>query len=435
MRRPRARRPAAVAVGRGPVAASSGRNGSNQAGAPGAVASAPRSTAPAGHGARSHGSVVRRVDEVARGRRAAIGGPTRSRGRRAGAAAAGRRGCPRRPGPGRGRHDDDAVGEEHGLGDEWVTSTIVVPVRCQRSSSSALNRSRVRASRALNGSSSSSTAGSSASARAIATRWRVPPDRVDGLAPGELAQPDEAEQLVRARRLARRGQPASSIGKRDVPLGRPPREQPRLLEHEPDRAGPGPATGRPSIATAPASGAMQAREHAQQRALAAAVGADERDDLARRDVERRCRRAPWIVRAPRNVSETSSTRMPAPAERRGRGARADGRGRVDRASVSGARSSHLRRTSRAQRGRRRAACPGAGRAVDPRPSSIRTVPSAPAGAARAPPRICRAADVVRGAARGLVPRRGTLPPVGNRTLPRRLWRNLPLAAGSRRGSP
>jgi hypothetical protein len=52
----------------------------------------------------------------------------------------------------------------------WVTTTIVVPVRSQRLSSSALNRSRVSASRALNGSSRSSTLGSRARARAIEIR-------------------------------------------------------------------------------------------------------------------------------------------------------------------------------------------------------------------------------------------------------------------------
>ena len=51
-----------------------------------------------------------------------------------------------------------------------VTMTIVVSVFSQRSSSSRLKRSRVSASSALNGSSSRSSSGDRASARAIAAR-------------------------------------------------------------------------------------------------------------------------------------------------------------------------------------------------------------------------------------------------------------------------
>ena len=61
-------------------------------------------------------------------------------------------------------------------GIEWVTKTIVVPVRCQMRRTSVFIRSRVISSSAPNGSSMSRIAGSSASARAIATRCCIPPE-------------------------------------------------------------------------------------------------------------------------------------------------------------------------------------------------------------------------------------------------------------------
>ena len=95
----------------------------------------------------------------------------------------------------------------------WVTMTMVVAARCQRRSSSRSNRSRVRASSALNGSSSSRTSGSRASARASATRCRVPPDSSAGREV-VTAGSRSTNSLRRASRSRRRraGQPASSSG-------------------------------------------------------------------------------------------------------------------------------------------------------------------------------------------------------------------------------
>src|SRR5436190_4351750 len=62
----------------------------------------------------------------------------------------------------------------------WVTKTMVVPVRCQMSSRKPCMRRRVSASSAANGSSISSTFGSTASARAICSRWRMPPESCAG---------------------------------------------------------------------------------------------------------------------------------------------------------------------------------------------------------------------------------------------------------------
>ncbi len=57
-----------------------------------------------------------------------------------------------------------------------VTNSAVMPVRSSSERISVRIESRSRVSRFDSGSSNSSTSGSIASARAIATRWRWPPD-------------------------------------------------------------------------------------------------------------------------------------------------------------------------------------------------------------------------------------------------------------------
>ena len=61
-----------------------------------------------------------------------------------------------------------------------VISTTVAPVSRQMRSSSSPISSRVCWSSAPNGSSSSSTFGSSTSVRAMQTRWRMPPESCAG---------------------------------------------------------------------------------------------------------------------------------------------------------------------------------------------------------------------------------------------------------------
>src|ERR1017187_7338828 len=60
---------------------------------------------------------------------------------------------------------------------EWVTKRMVLPVSPHRRSSSSWRLRRVRASRAPKGSSMSMMGGSRARTRAMATRWRMPPER------------------------------------------------------------------------------------------------------------------------------------------------------------------------------------------------------------------------------------------------------------------
>ena len=117
----------------------------------------------------------------------------------------------------------------------WVTRTMVGAARSQRRRSSRSNRSRVSASSALNGSSSRRTSGSSASARASATRWRIPPDSSDGRA--VVAAGIEVDEVDQRREPggAAVGGPAGELERvGDVVGGRPPRQQARLLEDEAD---------------------------------------------------------------------------------------------------------------------------------------------------------------------------------------------------------
>ena len=236
--------------------------------------------------------VRRRVGEMAPdlARRSATRPPRR--GRRWSAAGAGRPRCPPRRGPGRGDRTTTRSATRIASGMLWVTMTIVGAARSQRRSSSRSNRSRVSASSALNGSSRSRTSGSSASARARATRWRIPPDSSDGRAVVDGGvEADELDQRGEPRR-APFGGPAGELERvGDVVRGRPPRQQPRLLEDQPDR-GSGPVIGAPSSAPSPPVGREQAGDDAQERRLAAAVRADEGDDPAARDVEIDARRGP-----------------------------------------------------------------------------------------------------------------------------------------------
>ncbi len=309
----------------------------------------------------------------------------------------------------------------------WVTSDDRRARSAPRAAAArALNRSRVSASRALNGSSRSRTAGSSASARAIATRWRVPPDRVDGRRAANSRRPTSPSRSSARAAWRSADQPASSSGKRTFASARAPGEQPRLLEDEADPrvrarspaiavdrhasrrpARSGPAMTRRSVLLPQPLGPISATT-----SRGSDVEVDPVEDVVGARAAERERDA---------VDET-----PAPGAGTGR----RGRGGSWRLWSRSSPSSPC--TSVAALGARR--CDGARprRGTHrPRPSSIRTVPSAPVGAASLPsPRICcapRALPPSRSWARPAS--RGTLPPVGNCTLPRRLARSLPRALG------
>ena len=173
---------------------------------------------------------------------------------------------------------------------EWVTSTMVLPVRCQISSSEWLIASRVMASSAPNGSSISSTLGSSARARAIATRWRMPPESSFGRLWPASPRPTRASmacaalaQLGPRQRLVADAEQQGGVVARGLPG-----QQIGVLEHQPDLpafAPPRPGT-RPLSDTVPLVGVDETRHGLQQRALAAAGRADQRHEGALLDRER-----------------------------------------------------------------------------------------------------------------------------------------------------
>ena len=133
----------------------------------------------------------------AAGRSDAAAAP-RPRARTGRAGAAGRSGTIvlMRPGPGGEHHD--AVGERHRLvdmvGDEQHGGAAVAPDIEQE----VLHLlARVCTSSAAKGSSISSTFGRMASARATATRWRMPPDSSSGPLVDRLGQADALQRLPR----------------------------------------------------------------------------------------------------------------------------------------------------------------------------------------------------------------------------------------------
>ena len=115
----------------------------------------------------------------------------------------------------------------------WVTNTMVVPVRRQMRISSAFIRSRVISSSAPNGSSISSSFGSNASARAIATRCCIPPDSSQGWRSANALELDQLQQVGGAA-AALLGRETHDLERQlDVLDDRPPVHQDRRLEDHP----------------------------------------------------------------------------------------------------------------------------------------------------------------------------------------------------------
>ena len=155
-----------------------------------------------------------------------------------------------------------------------VTSSTVGRWTRSGRSSSACIRMRVSASSAPKGSSASSSCGSRTSERASATRCCSPPESAFGQASSRPAEADIGE-----RRPPALGRIPIAQAEDDVLEHALPGQQPRILEqHRPvsghlDRPVPSTSSSRPAM-------------RAQQRALAGAAPADQRHELARRDVER-----------------------------------------------------------------------------------------------------------------------------------------------------
>ena len=132
--------------------------------------------------------------------------------------------------------------------------------------------SRVISSRAPNGSSKRARSGSATSARAIETRIRMPPDSARGCWCSNPVSPTRSSiSWARSRRVGAR-RAAQLLHELDVAGGAAPLQQGRVLE---DVAG-----GRGGDGDAAARGRLQAGREAQQRGLAAARRADDRDEVA-----------------------------------------------------------------------------------------------------------------------------------------------------------
>jgi hypothetical protein len=132
----------------------------------------------------------------------------------------------------------------------WVTMRMVAPVRRHTVSRKSCMWRLVRASSAPKGSSSSRTSGSGARARAIATRWRMPPDSSRGRASANSVS--DMIPSSSSTRSSRRSFDQLAIwrpnamflrtdahGKSEYPWNTMP------------RSGPGPTTRSPSTSTTP----------------------------------------------------------------------------------------------------------------------------------------------------------------------------------------
>ena len=138
---------------------------------------------------------------------------------------------------------------------------------------------RVWASSAENGSSMSSTAGSTASARAMPTRWRMPPDSWCGYLSSKPSSPVMAMNAPRALGPLRRGAAPAPRGRTRRSLHRAPRKQRELLE---DRRRERRGRRRRSPSKRPRPRRRQKPgDDAEQRRLAAAGRPEHGDELLR----------------------------------------------------------------------------------------------------------------------------------------------------------
>ena len=202
----------------------------------------------------------------------------------------------------------------------WVMTTIVEPAWWS-SSIRARMAWPVAWSRLPVGSSASTIAGWPTRARAIATRWRCPPESCVGRACGRSRQADQLERvesLLAAlfERDAGVEEPVGDVVQHGGVLG-----QEELLEDEPDPGGP--QVGhvlvghrchvQPGDPHAAAGGPVEGSHQLQQGGLARPRGADDPDQLPLANGEVHLRAGPG--RAARRDSSWSRRRRRAPAPR------------------------------------------------------------------------------------------------------------------------
>ena len=175
-------------------------------------------------------------------------------------------------------------------------------------------------------SSNSITCGSIISARAIATRCCCPPESWCGCWPAFSERPTRASSSrARASASARGWLPDPARGERQVVHHGQVREEVELLEDHPDPRGapretstPLRVISSPSKKIRPALERLEQVDAAQERALAAAARADDRQHLAARDAEVDALRGP---RCRRSSCARPRAGRPAAASRRARRSR------------------------------------------------------------------------------------------------------------------
>ena len=171
---------------------------------------------------------------------------------------------------------------------------------------------------APNGSSMNSTRGSVTSARAIATRWRMPPESSPGSACSKPRRPTSPIRS-RMRDAARADRPAEHLERqRDVasrPCARAAAPRPGRRRRSAARAAPPRATCRRS-APGPSSSGSSPSADPQDRRLAAAGRADQRGERAGRAVERDVAQRLDRLSAPGiGLAEAGERRCPPPPGR------------------------------------------------------------------------------------------------------------------------
>ena len=165
----------------------------------------------------------------------------------------------------------------------WVTSRVVVARSIQIRCSSSFIRWRVIASRAPNGSSSSSTLGSVTNARAMADPLAHAAGQLGRASLLEPAQADQLDQLVDEVILPGSGAPGGLQGEADVGPHRAPRQQRRVLEGDPEVVlAPGDRRRLAVHPHRPGGRRVEVGEDAQHGRLAAAGRPDERGQAAGR---------------------------------------------------------------------------------------------------------------------------------------------------------
>ena len=168
-----------------------------------------------------------------------------------------------------------------------MNSTVFL-VSDQMRCSSRFIFSRVIASSAPNGSSISSTAGSWTSARQIDARCCMPPESCHGYLFSKPSRPTISSSACAFGEIAAPvGSLRISICSMTLSSTRAPGEQHRALEHDADVRRAGRRPRLPPSAIAPGGSRQQTGDHLQQRRLAAARRADDRQELAGADVEGR----------------------------------------------------------------------------------------------------------------------------------------------------